>query len=865
MGRKKRGRGVCDNASSARSQSQAQAPTLLDNLKQLREVRDKGLITECQYEAANRQMVEAFATGLGGNVEPGSADGLQQVAPRAPRSPFAFTNDQLGPNGMPDVKAAKSTKRGGFEPQQAISMALLYGGFAEELKACCGPSVDAEAARREFFYRYRMVVLQCIPDANPASIGKMFKYWHLRPDAGADANGHPQWRVSDNSGLQAFRSLMYDGLWKSRVLHELVDQGDPCVVALVDEFKRLNAMHQLAIKAPPAQLAIEPSRVVLDTHTNSLCLEGTLAPMAIEWPQEDLGPPGDGKCGGGSGLANQTGQTEIFGNFGGVDHVDIDVGGGHVDFDIGGDHVDLDGGGGQLDYVPPGVCGPGDVVNPKAVGGQLPSVQECIDGCHVQHGWRALKLGCSIDVRGEIRLTDKFFDALDCLDERQSQREKSMRRKARLDRKYAVQLRMLNSDVIGHCINLQGLYGSKTQTSAQGNKVHNDLLPDLRKELTFISGAAGQRARFIIQLAEGDAELVTRATDMTNKDFRVVITLQFMALLNKAPKSFRNSFLDELGRITLGGLVDDLSAYNCDYMTKARAKELVKDQPHLVSCSQVLDMVHALLDPTDGMESTSDEDGVGCRGQVLRSYYTVLVTGLRPRGLMSTLRQAQTNPTVTFREATEADYMVIYDQMAKSVGWAPNTYATMSTNFRLLYCEDSDKPTAIAKRIIPIRRSWLPGSVASGQFSLVRWLLATLHFWNGWSDSMSRANAFLFRGQTFNNTRLMHQHFFSRGCKFPSVHKHRKSIVRSIATSIHIAAFYDGIPRPGPPYMNSTWLVTTTRLVNAANVALQHQTINATWYYIWCVIDGIGMRHWFPGPIPPIAGGGPVGPFPSPF
>jgi len=316
----------------------------------------------------------------------------------------------------------------------------------------------------------------------------------------------------------------------------------------------------------------------------------------------------------------------------------------------------------------------------------------------------------------------------------------------------------------------------------------------------------------------------------------------------------------------LGGLVDDLSAYNPNQMTLTRAKELVINQPHRVSCSQVLDMLHALLDPIDGMESTSDEDGIGCRAQVLQSYYTVLVTGLRPRGYKSTLRQVLSDPTVEFHEATEANYKVIYDQMEKSVGWAPNTYAAMSTNFRLLYCVDRDKPTAVAKRIIPIRRSWLPGSVARGEFSLVRWLLATLNFWNGWGDCMNRVNAFSFRGHTFNNTRLMHQHFFSRGCRFPTAHKHRTSIVRSIATSIHIAAFYDGVPRPGyVPYMNPTWHVTAARLHKAGQVVLQHQKDMSTWYYIWCVIDGIGMRHWFPGPIPPIAGGGPVGPFPSPF
>ena len=118
---------------------------------------------------------------------------------------------------------------------------------------------------------------------------------------------------------------MYNGLWKSWVLHELVDQGDPCVMALVDEFKRLNAAHQFAIEGPPVQLAIANPRVVLKTHSNRLCLEGTQAPMAIEWPQEDRVPPGDVNCGGGQ----------------------VDLGGG-------GGQVDSDGGGGQLERPPGG-------------------------------------------------------------------------------------------------------------------------------------------------------------------------------------------------------------------------------------------------------------------------------------------------------------------------------------------------------------------------------------------------------------------------------------------------------------------------------------------------------------------------------
>ena len=117
---------------------------------------------------------------------------------------------------------------------------------------------------------------------------------------------------------------MYNGLWKSRVLPELVDQGDPGVIALVNEFKRLNAAHQLTIEGPPVQLAIDGPRVVLCEHSDVLCLEGTQAPMAIEWPQDDqVRPQGVIDCGGGQ--------------------MDIDCGGGgHLGLDGGGD-LDLDG------------------------------------------------------------------------------------------------------------------------------------------------------------------------------------------------------------------------------------------------------------------------------------------------------------------------------------------------------------------------------------------------------------------------------------------------------------------------------------------------------------------------------------------
>ena len=63
MGRKKRGRGGCDNAPAATPQAQAQAPTLLGNPKQLREVKGAGLFTDDEYEAAKRRVADSFSTG----------------------------------------------------------------------------------------------------------------------------------------------------------------------------------------------------------------------------------------------------------------------------------------------------------------------------------------------------------------------------------------------------------------------------------------------------------------------------------------------------------------------------------------------------------------------------------------------------------------------------------------------------------------------------------------------------------------------------------------------------------------------------------------------------------------------------------
>ena len=113
----------------------------------------------------------------------------------------------------------------------------------------------------------------------------------------------------------------HEGLWESRVLHELFGQSDPGVVKLVAEFNRLNAAYQLAIESPPVQLAIECPRVVLCDESNILLLEGTQTPLALEWHREDRVPP--------------------IGRGGGPD---IDCGGGPADFDHGGGHVDLGGG-----------------------------------------------------------------------------------------------------------------------------------------------------------------------------------------------------------------------------------------------------------------------------------------------------------------------------------------------------------------------------------------------------------------------------------------------------------------------------------------------------------------------------------------
>ena len=117
-----------------------------------------------------------------------------------------------------------------------------------------------------------------------------------------------------------------------------------------------------------------------------------------------------------------------------------------------------------------------------------------------------------------------------------------------------------------------------------------------------------------------------------------------------------------------------------------RAKELVLNKPHTVTTTQILSMLEALLDHEDGMESTSCAEP-GSRGQVLRAYYASLVTGLRPRG-RTTLQMARgSEPTIVLREATEADYLVVYHALQKSTGTTPNVHDTTATFFDLMHCE----------------------------------------------------------------------------------------------------------------------------------------------------------------------------------
>ena len=101
--------------------------------------------------------MDSFVDVRGGAASTGGAVVSPQpaaVSQKPPRRPCAFDIDALGEDGLPVVKKARSTGRGGFEPQQAVAAAMLYGGFAEDLIACCGPSDEADAARRKFFFRW---------------------------------------------------------------------------------------------------------------------------------------------------------------------------------------------------------------------------------------------------------------------------------------------------------------------------------------------------------------------------------------------------------------------------------------------------------------------------------------------------------------------------------------------------------------------------------------------------------------------------------------------------------------------------------------------------------------------------------------
>ena len=197
--------------------------------------------------------------------------------------------------------------------------------------------------------------------------------------------------------------------------------------------------------------------------------------------------------------------------------------------------------------------------------------------------------------------------------------------------------------------------------------------------------------------------------------------------------------------------------------------------------------------------------------------------------------------------------------MHKQTGCIPNGIDILRPNFALFYLVDKEKENAHATRIVPIHWEWFPHSFRKNLSSMPDFLLRGLAYYS--PTSAQSKNTFEFRGREFRTVREMHMHHFGKDGGFPGVHRQRKGLIRSLALSIHIAAFFDG---KADFFKCRTWDEMVCRLAQVGRHVLDHGGAFTAWYYIWCPIDGVGMRHWFTTPLP--ANGGPYyGPYPAPF
>ena len=90
-------------------------------------------------------------------------------------------------------------------------------------------------------------------------------------------------------------------------------------------------------------------------------------------------------------------------------------------------------------------------------------------------------------------------------------------------------------------------------------------------------------------------------------------------------------------------------------------------------------------------------------------------------------------------------------------------------------------------------------------------------------------------------------HYFGNDGGFPCVHRQRQGIIRSLSLSIHIAAFFND---RADIFMCGTWDEMARRLAKVGQLVLDHDFPINTWHYVWCPIEGVGMRHWFRTPLP---------------
>jgi len=760
--------------------------------------------------------------------------------------------DAVGDNGLPPVR--KLPKRHSYDDD--LIKVIVEGGYGAMVAPLIGTDEATLKARYEFWSRERGDLFEQVPEEHRQKLKDHHHY--LEDKTQRQLAGAESMASNFTKSLGTFSNILFENLWTSQRLHSSLEEGDHDATALVARFRQamvqgseapavaVGAPADTVVKATTREAAsktgdpppsndgpgsLVPGRSHADNPRNEKSLEwasrgpickSRLAQLIADdqcdeyMTEEDMANGGDV-------------DVQTFDDFGGAVH---EVGDGGQTCESGGAVHEI-GDGGQTSDL-------GD-------GGDTPTTLTSEAG----RGFlgNALKCGGKLNNRGELLVTDElvlalFKDLATLRADNARKLDANDRKISRIDRKWHWNHAMTR--MASHLHNEVKLWQSiKRNRDKRGLENGGRVLLDSLYRLSrFCEGCV----QYVLRYCPEDRQ--EKFKEMALEEVSGLCSLIIGDYIKVAPGYFTViwfAHIDDPIYHSFATMIRDLSDYQKEFITAKQATNLAVNSQMGLSQGAIVDMIAALINPDTGMEAPTQDQGPGSRHQLLQSYYAQLTTGVRARGVMRGLRTAMDQPTaIKITIAGKDQFDEIRQQLANANrNDTPATFSEMSSDFVLLFVHDNDKDDALALRIVAIHKCWQPHSVRQGEISLPDWLLRALTYCEC-NDKRDAKRWSTFRGFDFCRLRRLHEHFFAPEHQFPSVHAHRDGIVRAASCAIQIAAFYNHCPKFG----EGQWSEVMKRVHRATKVILQHAEAKNAWYYIWCLVDGVGMRMWFRGQPP---------------